>query len=115
MLFSLTSPDSRSCAAAIPGVELLEAAYALPPAERPVPNLGYACLNMDLRAAKPAVFTSRGCVKKTWLDKGLPYISTLAAENARCLSAMIKWNAEHGIHLFRCALVCCCPQPCTSH
>ena len=40
--------------AAIPGVELLEAAYNAPPAEPPVPNLGYCCLNMDLREMKPA-------------------------------------------------------------
>ena len=92
-------------AAAIPGIDILEAAFAAPPAQRPVPNLGYACLNMDLREAKPAVFTSRGCVKKTWEEKGLPHCSALAKENARCLAAMVKWNKEHGIQLFRCRLL----------
>ena len=48
-----------------------------------------------------AVFTSRGCVNKTWLEKGLPYISTLALENAHNLPAMLKWNHDNGIHLFR--------------
>ena len=40
--------------AAIPGLEILEAAFAAPAVERPVPNLGYCCLNMDLREMKPA-------------------------------------------------------------
>ena len=53
-----------------------------------------------------AVFTSRGCVKKTWLEKGLPYISTLALENAHNLPAMLKWNHDNGIHLFRYNTTC---------
>ena len=47
------------------------------------------------------MFTSRGCIKKTYQEKGLPYISSLALENAHNLPAMMKWNRDNGIHLFR--------------
>ena len=61
----------------------------------------YACLNMDLREQKPPVFTNRDCIKKTWTEKGVAYISELALENARALPGIIQWNHEHGIRFFR--------------
>lgn len=61
----------------------------------------YACLNMDLREQKPPIFTNRDCIQKTYLEKGLPYISSLALENSRALPAIIQWNHEHGIRFFR--------------
>ncbi|CAL8468727.1 g8267 [Coccomyxa elongata] len=85
----------------IPGRDILEVALAKPPGPRPVPNLGYACLNMDLREQKPPIFTNRDCIQKTFLDKGLAYISSLALENTRALPGIIQWNHEHGIRFFR--------------
>lgn len=67
-----------------------------------MPNLGYACLNMDLREQKPPIFTNRDCIKKTFTDKGLPCISQLALDNSKALAGLIQWNHEHGIRLFRC-------------
>jgi hypothetical protein len=32
-------------------------------AERPVPNLGFACLNATLRAQRPIITTNRDCIK----------------------------------------------------
>ena len=89
--------------AEIPGLEVLERARAAPAAKRPVPNLGYACLNMALREQRPPIYTNRDCIKKTFDEKGLPWISALALENSRALAAIVQWNWEHDIHFFRCA------------
>ncbi len=94
----------RACAprrAEIPGPEALERALAAPAARRPVPNLGYACLNMDLREQRPPIYTNRDCIKKTWDEKGLPWVSGLVLENTRALAALVQWNWEHDIHFFR--------------
>ena len=91
--------------AEIPGPEALEQALAAPAARRPVPNLGYACLNMALREQRPPIYTNRDCIKKTYDEKGLPWISALALENTRALAAIVQWNWEHDIHFFRCALL----------
>ncbi|GFH28464.1 uncharacterized protein HaLaN_26960, partial [Haematococcus lacustris] len=64
-----------------------------------VPNLGYACLCATLRVWD--VYSSRDCVQKTFLEKGLPHVSSLALANAKDLGALIRWNARHGIQLFR--------------
>jgi UV DNA damage endonuclease len=56
---------------------------------------------MDLREQKPPIFTNRDCIQKTFLEKGLDYISSLALENSRALAGLIQWNHEHGIRLFR--------------
>ncbi|PSC67605.1 UV damage endonuclease [Micractinium conductrix] len=73
--------------------------YTAPPL--PVPNLGYACLNMALREHKPPVFTSRDCRKDTVDKKGMQHLGELALANCRDLAAIIQWNHEHRIRLFR--------------
>lgn len=45
--------------AEMPGREVLETALRWTPTPLPIPNLGYACLNMDLREQKPPIFTNR--------------------------------------------------------
>lgn len=87
--------------AEIPGPEALERALAAAPVPRPVPNLGYACLNMALREQRPPIYTNRDCIKKTFDERGLPWVSGLALENARALAALVQWNWEHDIHFFR--------------
>ena len=42
-----------------PTPELLESLKGFDPGPLPVPNFGYACLNMSLRNLKPPIFTSR--------------------------------------------------------
>ena len=64
-------------------------------------NLGYACINMTLSGQKPKVSTNRSMVKKTFLEKGLPYAGDLGLKNARDLFPILKWNNERGIKLFR--------------
>lgn len=73
----------------------------LPP--RPVPNLGYACLNTVLRSLKPdcGVFTSRGCIQKTMQSAGVGLLGELTVANAKDLSRIIQWNYDHGIRFFR--------------
>ncbi len=39
--------------------------------------------------------------KAGFQSKGLPFVSRLAAANARDLLAQIHWNEAHGIRLFR--------------
>ncbi|KAK9844142.1 hypothetical protein WJX81_005743 [Elliptochloris bilobata] len=85
----------------IPGLEVLERARQCGIAARPVPNLGYACLNMELREQRPPIYTNRDCIKKTFDEKGLPWISALALENSHALAAIVQWNWEHDIHFFR--------------
>lgn len=64
-------------------------------------RIGYACINMTLRAQKPSVFTSRTMRRKTFDDKGLPYASELALQNCKDLLTIVKWNEANGIRFFR--------------
>ena len=64
-------------------------------------NLGYACINMTLSESKPKITTNRSMVKKTFLQKGIPYASELGLQNARDLFHILKWNNTNGIKLFR--------------
>lgn len=93
------APDPLPCTD--PTHELLASLEDYIPPPRPVPNLGYACLCMDLRELKPPVFTSRDCIKRTFDAKGLPYIGELCLANCRDLARVIQWNHEHGIRFFR--------------
>ena len=62
-------------------------------------NLGYACINMEL-AAK-GITTNRGMIRKTFLEKGIPYASQLALQNVQALYTILVWNVEHNIKVFR--------------
>ena len=64
-------------------------------------NLGYACINMTLGKQKPKITTNRSMIKKTFLEKGIPYASELGIQNARDLVEIIKWNHQNGINFFR--------------
>lgn len=63
-------------------------------------RLGYACINMSLQQAG-GICTNRTMRQKTYNEKGLPYCSELALQNAKDLVNIIKWNNEMGIKLFR--------------
>ena len=64
-------------------------------------NLGYACINMTLGSQKPRITTNRSMIKKTFLEKGIPYASELGIQNCRDLVEVIKWNHQNGINFFR--------------
>lgn len=53
--------DVNPVPAEIPTMDILEEAVTLAP--RPVPNLGFACLNATLRAQRPIITTNRDCIK----------------------------------------------------
>lgn len=61
--------------------------------------LGYACINMTLGEKK--ISTNRSMIKKTFLEKGIPYASELALLNVKDLETIIKWNVENDIKFFR--------------
>jgi len=61
-------------------------------------RLGYCCINLDM---PKGVSTNRGCIKRTFLAKGIPYVSELALANVRDLIEVIKWNERNGIRVYR--------------
>jgi UV DNA damage endonuclease len=62
-------------------------------------RMGYCCLCLSLEKEK--VTTNRGMVKKTFLEKGLPYVSELAVKNTEDLIRVINFNAKSGIGMYR--------------
>ncbi|KAA6425044.1 MAG: UV damage endonuclease [Trebouxia sp. A1-2] len=85
----------------MPSREVLQTAVQWDPVPLPVPNLGYACLNLELRYQKPPIFTNRDMRLVTFKQKGMTYVSQLALENVKALKAIIQWNHEHGVRFFR--------------
>lgn len=63
-------------------------------------RLGYACINMELQESR-GIQTSRGMIKRTFMQKGISYASELALQNCKDLIEVIKWNNDHGIKVFR--------------
>ena len=61
-------------------------------------RFGYCCINLDM---PKGISTNRSCIKKTFIDKGLPWVSTLALENVRDLIEVVKWNDRNGIKVYR--------------
>jgi UV DNA damage endonuclease len=62
-------------------------------------NLGYACINTILSANN--IMTNRTMRRKTFQVKGMDYVSDLALLNVKDLKAIVEWNNEHKIKLFR--------------
>ena len=50
-------------------------------------NLGYACINMGFSSLPKSkrITTNRSMIKKTFLEKGLPYASELSLQNIKDL------------------------------
>jgi len=63
------------------------------------PRMGYCCLCLSL--SDQGVTTNRGMVKRTFLEKGLGYVSELALRNVRDLIKIIEFNGESGIRMYR--------------
>ena len=62
-------------------------------------QLGYACLNMQLR--KQGIYTGRSMIRRTFDAKGLGYVSELCIENTKDLIKIIQWNEDNNIKVFR--------------
>ena len=61
-------------------------------------NLGYACINMTLGKK---VTTNRTMIKRTFLEKGLDYVSDCVIQNVADLEKIIDWNEQNGIKMYR--------------
>lgn len=61
--------------------------------------IGYCCINMTL--AKQKVKVNRGMVKKTFLSKGLEYVSELILLNLDDTMKILEWNVENDIFVYR--------------
>uniref|UniRef100_A0A6C0E466 UV damage repair endonuclease n=1 Tax=viral metagenome TaxID=1070528 RepID=A0A6C0E466_9ZZZZ len=62
-------------------------------------NIGYCCLNMNLRSL--GIFTSRTCRLDTIKKLGIEYSYELAEANLKDLAAILRWNYNNGIFLYR--------------
>lgn len=62
-------------------------------------NLGYACINVTL--ADKGITTNRGMIRKTFVEKGIPYASELAYQNVQALWQILTWNVENNVPVFR--------------
>lgn len=60
-------------------------------------NLGYCCINLSL----PGVSVNRSCVKRTFLQKGISHVSSLAVINISNLIKIINWNHDNDIFVYR--------------
>lgn len=62
-------------------------------------NLGYACINTELRKQK--VFAGRTCRKDKFQKEGLRYVGELGLQNLRDLYQILQWNEKYGIRFYR--------------
>lgn len=62
-------------------------------------NLGYCCINLNLRN-KP-ITVNRTCRKITFKQKGMAHVSSLALQNIRDLIEIVKWNEQNGFKVYR--------------
>ena len=62
-------------------------------------RIGYCCLCLSLE--KDKVTTNRGMIKKTFLEKGLTYVSELVLKNTEDLIKIIRFNGDKNIRMYR--------------
>ncbi len=62
-------------------------------------RMGYCCLCLSLEP--DGVTTNRGMVKKTFLEKGLSYVSELVIKNLEDLIKIIEFNGSSDIKMYR--------------
>jgi UV DNA damage endonuclease len=54
-----------------------------------------------MELTKQKIQITRGMIRRTFLAKGLSYVSEVALKNVQDLARIIEWNEERGIKLFR--------------
>ena len=66
-------------------------------------NIGYACQNMGLShlGKGKRVTMNRSCIKRTFEEKGVDYISELTLKNSLDLEKLLEWNELNNIKFFR--------------
>ena len=77
-------------------------------------NMGYACITMELAYPKdygkskgtPRLTANRHCIKRTFKEKGVDYVSELGRDNVKDLYEIIKWNSENGFKFYRISSNC---------
>ena len=62
-------------------------------------RIGYCCLCLSLEPK--GITTNRGMIKKTFLEKGVNYVSDLVIQNLKDLISIIRFNGEKGIRMYR--------------
>lgn len=62
-------------------------------------NLGYACINTELRKQK--IFAGRTCRKDKFTKLGLSYVGDLGLQNVKDLYKIVQWNEKNGIKVYR--------------
>lgn len=62
-------------------------------------RFGYACINLSLASQKIQV--NRSMMKRTFLEKGITYASTLALANCIDLEKIIDWNIANHMQMYR--------------
>lgn len=60
------------------------------------PQFGYCCINLDA-----GLKVNRSCIKRTFLERGISYVSSLALDNVRDLVEIVKWNERNGVKVYR--------------
>ena len=61
-------------------------------------SIGYACINLSLGKK---ITTNRTMVKRTFIAKGVDYVSDLVLQNVADLERIIDWNEQMGIKMYR--------------
>ena len=66
-------------------------------------NIGYACQHSQLSALPKGkrITMNRSCIRRTFDEKGIDYISEITLKNAYDLRKLLEWNEEHDIKFFR--------------
>jgi UV DNA damage endonuclease len=65
--------------------------------------LGYAAMNRTLRERDPPRRCNRDIRKRTWEREGLDRVADLAERNFEDLRAILRWNLDRDIRLYRCS------------
>ena len=61
-------------------------------------SIGYACINLSLGKK---ITTNRTMVKRTFIAKGVDYVSELVLQNVADLERIIDWNEQNAIKMYR--------------
>lgn len=63
--------------------------------------IGYCCISLACKIDGKIPTVNRGMIKKTFLSKGIVYVSELVLLNIKDLHKIIKWNIDNNILLYR--------------
>ena len=64
-------------------------------------QLGLCCLNTEMRAQKPPVFSSRKMIIRKIEEDGIDVLKEKILQNLRDTLTLMDWNEKHGIKVFR--------------